>query len=520
MVYMDSKKKIVRSFVIESVLIALVALAFGSLLFISPFYGDLNFIDEGQLGAWGNHMLLGKHMYEDVYIPYGPLYVYPLFVLFKLFSPSASLIRIYMTIGTVISIATINILLYVSKVRTIERRVILLFLILIPGLSFRQGGGFLVLLFIALLLFYKKKSFYFLTGIFSIVSFLISTDIGLFSILVCTGIIFLRLLFSKKIKSEILNLFYFLIGIVLVSSIFFLWSSHEGWFNSYMYTTADALISFSGINSPNGKNFPVPNVISFVISKDGFLYWMLIVYLGAFFYLLIRFILRLLSEQDKIISLLFLYGIVLYVVVIGRPGHIFFVIHPVIIISILFITKLLTKVESNGKREKFFTVVFLTFLCIFYFRLLLIFRQNFVKASFTPFVLFREFTNPFRVGYIEITPNQRNYIRDVQKFVNTNTTKADLIFFLSDEPMMYMLTNKINPTRYDLPFMANIIEKRYELIYDLQKNKPKFIFYNNNAWVLDDVDNFKRIPEIKNLLDTFYTKEYLTNSIFVYRIKE
>ena len=317
-----------------------------------------------------------------------------------------------------------------------------------------------------------------------------------------------------------MNLFYFLIGIVLVSSIFFLWSSHEGWFNSYMYTTADALISFSGINSPNGKNFPVPNVISFVISKDGFLYWMLIVYLGAFFYFLIRFILRLLSEQDKIISLLFLYGIVLYVVVIGRPGHIFFVIHPVIIISILFITKLLTKVESNGKREKFFTVVFLTFLCIFYFRLLLIFRQNFVKASFTPFVLFREFTNPFRVGYIEITPNQRNYIRDVQKFVNTNTTKADLIFFLSDEPMMYMLTNKINPTRYDLPFMANIIEKRYELIYDLKKNKPKFIFYNNNAWVVDDVDNFKRIPEIKNLLDTFYTKEYLTNSIFVYRIKE
>src|SRR3989338_885736 len=481
MVYMDSKKKIVRSFVIESVLIALVALAFGSLLFISPFYGDLNFIDEGQLGAWVNHMLLGKHMYEDVYIPYGPLYVYPLFVLFKLFSPSASLIRIYMTIGTVISIATINILLYVSKVRTIERRVILLFLILIPGLSFRQGGGFLVLLFIALLLFYKKKSFYFLTGIFSIVSFLISPDIGLFSILVCTGIIFLRLLFSKKIKSEILNLFYFLIGIVLVSSIFFLWSSHEGWFNSYMYTTADALISFSGINSPNGKNFPVPNVISFVISKDGFLYW-----------------------------------IVLYVVVIGRPGHIFFVIHPVIIISILFITKLLTKVESNGKREKFFTVVFLTFLCIFYFRLLLIFIQNFVKASFTPFVLFSEFNNPFRVGYIEITPNQRNYIRDVQKFVHTNTTKADLIFFLSDEPMMYMLTNKINPTRYDLPFMANIIEKRYELIYDLQKNKPKFIFYNNNAWVVDYVDNFKRIPEIKNLLDTFYTKEYLTNSIFVY----
>lgn len=72
----------------EIIFFAILGFFIGSAETLSPFYGNINVIDEGQFAAWANFMLHGKLMFKDMYIVYGPLYVYPLYLLFKFFSPS------------------------------------------------------------------------------------------------------------------------------------------------------------------------------------------------------------------------------------------------------------------------------------------------------------------------------------------------------------------------------------------------------------------------------------------------
>lgn len=527
---MDIKKKIIKKFVLEILVFLLIAIIFGSLFFISPFYGDLNFIDEGQFGAWANHMINGKQIYKDIYIPYGPLLVYPLFLLFRTFGASAFLVRLYLTLGAVMSVVAINILLYLLNIKNTTRRIILLVLILIPGLGLRQGSGYLVLLFVYLSLVYRKNYLYLLTGVFSIASFLVSPDIGIFSFILCFIIFLYRFIFSRDLAHELKKWVYFLQGLILTFSIFSFWSIYENWFWSYINTTSDALFNFSGINTPNGKNFPLVNallsnkieysrLLNFTVSKDGFLYWLLFLYIGTFFYFLIRVVLKKIDRNDLIIGLLFIYGMSLYTVVIGRPGHIFFVIHPAIIISVIFIEKLICLIKKIHKNEKFVIVLLITLLSFFNIRLILMFRTEIFKAISLFRISNKSNINQSRIGHIHLSSNQISYINTIAKFIDKNTNKFDYIFFLSDEPMIYLLTNRVNPTRYDLPFIANTKEKRYELVSDLEKRKPKFIFHNSKTWAIDGIDNLTRIPEIKNILESEYAKDYIFDGVVVYRTK-
>src|SRR5689334_9248614 len=106
LVYMDTNKKInILLFFILSAFAIGFLYFIGSVGFISPILGDINLIDEGQFGAWIAHMLHGKLLYKDIYAAYGPLYIYPLYLLSKIFGQSAYLIRVvYIVVNTYLSL--------------------------------------------------------------------------------------------------------------------------------------------------------------------------------------------------------------------------------------------------------------------------------------------------------------------------------------------------------------------------------------------------------------------------------
>src|SRR5258706_14777035 len=104
-------KKTLVVFLLESLFFALFLFFVGSAIVNNPILGDINFIDEGQFGAWVTHLLHGQYLYKDVYAAYGPFYIYPLLFASKIFGQSIFLIRlIYMSLSTFLSLMILRLI--------------------------------------------------------------------------------------------------------------------------------------------------------------------------------------------------------------------------------------------------------------------------------------------------------------------------------------------------------------------------------------------------------------------------
>lgn len=526
---MDKIKK--KSLIIEILVIVFFSFFVGSALVINPFFGDINLIDEGQFGAWANHMLLGKHMYRNILIPYGPFYIYPFYLLFKFLGASAFIVRIILLcMNTIFGILVVNIVLYKLNISRITRWLTLAILLVVPGISIRLGIGLVVFLFTLKSSKSKNILLSFLNGILIASAFLISSEMGITTFFIAVFYYIYIFIVTQTIKLFFKKMLFVILGIIMLFGLFALWSLHEGWFLNYLYTTIDTLSSFSGINSPNGTNFPNPlltifNIrgfvdwIKFVFSKDMLLYWEIFLYISALFYLFVVKILNI-TKNITLIVLITLYGIFSFTILIGRSGHFFFTLPLAIIIGVYFVDKLIKNIlKSNVKIEKafsfFLVIVFLTFLL----RIILIFRSNFPKITNLYYLFSFQKDNPKNVGPISISTNQKEYIEFMQNFIWQNTTIDDQIFFLSNEPMMYLLVNRINLTRFDLPYMANTIDKRLEIRDDLNRKLPKYIFQNTKEWNVDEVSNEQRLPEVMEFINNNYSKRIYRNGVAIYKLK-
>jgi predicted nucleic acid-binding protein len=78
---------------------------------------------------------------------------------------------------------------------------------------------------------------------------------------------------------------------------------------------------------------------------------------------------------------------------------------------------------------------------------------------------------------------------------------------------MYLVADRVSPSRFNLPEVINSKAKRYELINDLERSKTKYIIYNTSSWDVDGVSNMERLPEVMHYISENYTKTI--NSGFV-----
>lgn len=526
---MDMEKKQNIFFIIELIILFALSVFVGASAGGSLFFGDINMIDEGQFGAWANHMLQGKHMYKDIYITYGPLYVYPLYVLFKIFGPSAFLTRFYLITTSVTGIIAVAFVLRKLDFTRLTRWFVLSFFVLLPIINFRQGFGFIVIFCLIKVFETKKYIWNFYTGFFIVTSFLVSPDVGVMLSLITFIVLVYEFLTNPDVGKVFKKLGMTILGVVPVITVFILWSVTEGWFTSYLATTSDVFTTFSGINLPNGQNFPNPlqlipmgkeivEWVKFVFSKEMLLYWLLIFYIFSLFYLIIKFTVKIKSKEDIVLVLLVLYGFFLYPILIGRSGigHFFFVLSPSLIIAPIFLKKLFFIFFRSKNIEKIFagTLIFLIF--IFGLRLILINRPQIIKNLNWFELLSLQKENPSRVGSLRISQQQKTYINTVQEFIKNNTVQNDKVFFLNDEPMMYLLVDRLNPVRYDLPYIANIKEKRLEILNSFYNNPPKYIFENTEVWKVDGVSNRVRLPEVICFINQRYKRIAVGDHVNLY----
>ncbi|MEN9407853.1 MAG: hypothetical protein RLZZ455_1069 [Candidatus Parcubacteria bacterium] len=504
----------------------------GSGVVQSPFFGNINVIDEGQFAAWVSQMLHGKILYKEIYTAYGPLYIYPFYELAKIFDPSVFLMRIlYKVIFVFISIVVVKRLLQKLDIRYPIQLVCLAAVLIIPDFGLRQGIGLFSLLVLVTLFESKAYRVALLLGVSVVVSLLISIEIGIF--VSCISLLFyiVTIISEKHPKKTVLLSLTTLIASAFSVLLFYLWSTREGWFLFYVQTTLSDLKIFSGIDLPNGQNFPNIFVLApksydpfvwfkFIFSKQMLLYWLFIFYIISFLYIIYNLLFHNKHIPLRLISVLVLFGFLISTILVGRSGHFSFVLAPVFILLAFFADQLIKKYVrvSSMKEKAIITSIVVT--CLFFtVRIVAIYRTDFPKVFQLPGIIYNgNATIPF-VGPIVLPSEQRNTISEVQHFIFNNTTQDDMVFFAANEPIMYMLVSRNNPTRYDYPYIAGTIEKRLEILSDLESNPPKYILYNMSAWDVDGVSNIKRMPEVWKHINTHYMIKKHLGSVLVYQRK-
>ena len=526
---MVQKQKIILA--LEILLIFSFLLFVGSGTVISPFVGEINMIDEGQLGAWIRHMLHGEFLYKDIYAAYGPLYVYPAYLAAKVFGPSVFLIRVfYLTIYTFLAILILRMVLVKLRVGYGFALLVIGALLIVPGFGMRQGMGLLAIMTGYLAFDSKKRITSIIAGVVLALAYLISSEVGIFSTLILFLLFFLRLVNARQVKEVLLRIALLVLSSVMVFFVFYVWASTEGWFWSYLNSIISDMTIYSGIALPNGKSFPniielVPVDFSavawakYIVSKELLLYWLFLLYIVTFLYLFIRFVLGKADKRDELVFLIAVYGFFLATILIGRSGHFSFTLAPAFILLAVFSDILFGHYKgAKNRKEKFLSLFILIIIFLFLARIVLIYRPHFPKIINVPAAVISAKSSPEFVGNTKIPLFQETEIREMQLFVAENTTPKDAVFFLGNEPMMYLLTNRDNPTRYDIPVVANTRQKRLEVLDDIKRDRTKYIIYNKNSWPVDEVNNFVRIPELRDYLALNYKREDRGSFILYTRI--
>lgn len=509
------EKKRVIVYIVFFTFVLFWLLVFGQLNGASGLRGDVNLIDEGQFGAWINHMLNGKKMYKDFFPPYGPLQVFPIYVLTKIFGPTYFIIRFYVTVlgvflGLVASFITLKILKISNKIGWI----VLFFFILYPGIHIRS---WIVVLALALLVKYFNKNSVrslFLIGVLSGYTLLQSVESGIFLFLISFGYVLVKVFKNNNRQINIKNATYYYGGFLILLTAFSLFSAWEGWLFNYIQSTISFLTSVSGINLPNGQGLPnilgdftrvdsIFTLIKFIFSKNLLFYWTIVLLVLSQTVVFIRYILHRNTSEDTIVFLIIIYVWMSYFGTIGRSGHHFFYASFIVLfagyfLSLLFRTR--KKQLVAGKLK----IVLIILLLAYISRYLMIYR-------YTSYFDFSGVNYVNRVGAITISKEQAKDIRLMQEYINRTTRKKDTIFLFNNMPGWYFLLDRENATKYDFPLLALLKRDRLELVAMLEKNNPVYIIEDLNAWPVDEVSDRQRMPEVLN---------YMNKNYFVYAKKE
>lgn len=495
------------------------------------FGGRLNLIDEGQFGSWAYQMLNGKKLFEDIYPTYGPLYIYPLYYLFAIFGSDPFWVRVYLLSATFIG--GILCLFCASIVRLpVPFRLVLIFAMgMLPIISLRQSLGIFAVTLFVTSLFKTRLSYAFISGVILVLSFFISPEIGIFSLLIIVLFSLFRFVFVKNIRFELKRFSVFVSAVIFSGLVMIMFLLSENVLSAYRDVTVDVFSSFSGEDVPNGKNFPYFTDILFansslydfvksVTSFEGLMYMTLFVYIGAGMTIIYRLTSGRFDSRDMWLVTFGLFGIFLYTILLTRSGigHFYFVLTPVIFVTGLLYERLVS-VHKNNNKEKYLSLFFIICITLFVARIFLIYRFEII-GSLSDVSTFPSRNTSETLHFMRLDSRQLTGIETIRTLVQTHSHNSDDVFFLSNSPMMYLIVQRNNPTRYDLPYIAGSPEKRYEIQNDLKTLKPSLILYDSTMWNVDGLSNKIRLPEVYD----FIRKEYIligkTHGVEIYKVKK
>ncbi len=499
-----------------------------------PFIGE-----EGEILAWVQFILNGGTYGKDFFCLYGPLMLYPLALLMKVFGPSVSISRFYTFSLDLIAYSIVIYFIY----RIFRNRIIgILFLftyltlynhlilVFSPNVSLLR----VVLGLVPLLLTYnyletKKILFIVFAGLMTSASLLFSQEVGLCStISVCLALgssIWHRNDNKKDFKAFILYSSVTMAGVI--PFLFYQWINNSlgVFFESLVGYPRLVMLGFGGKPFPH-LIYAVTHLFEPIVFSNYWVLFTLIAFAISVFPLIFL-------RQNKPLLLfrfsLLIFAALLYRSALGRSGtdRAFYVSLPALSFIFLYIDNAWSCFKNQKAPFKVFHLgrVILT-LCILIFIFIndISYKQN--AESLLPAAQFK-WTNTYKrppsdynafLSRLDVYTDEQTYSNAISIYEFIDKKNSHDILFFPNEPIYYFLFNITPPTRYVMSYFAVTHDMRKEMVYYLEQKKPRYVIYNKNTWRLDDIPENIQVPEVLDYVTkTYHPIEESDDLIFLER---
>jgi len=446
--------------------------------------------DEGYILNSAQRLLDGQVMYRDFHYAYTPASAYITALIFSLFGATLFGERIGIVI---VSVMTALLIYLLAKKITNKKEYLIL-----PILAFLAWGpshinfawpvmyaipvGFAICLSLIDALETRKKIYLFLSGFLTILLLLLKQNYGLGAI----ALGFSALLFYSPLRN-FRSFFYYILGMFSLILIFTIHLHISGSLNAFLtdmyeYTYRRIIVEHA-LDTP----FLYGGTLIQKITKAALYLSPLLISIAA-----------LLSVLKQKSNLLIIPALCIIFYILGiRPTTDF--VHLVPLLAMSGLPLLTLVVQSNKKIRLPLVIVFIIFVLFGFYSAFFLgyYRWQKPLREHNTFL-----TTP--KTYIWISPENAQELEKIQKVVTKFATNEKYIFVYDYQPMIYFLTDKKNPTKFDLiSYHSFFLNNTPQIVKVLAYKKVKLIIttkdiYDDKTLLAKYIKtNYKRVSESK-----------------------
>lgn len=493
-----------------------------SLVFIAFFaynplfyFGNIDSVEEGFWLGWLQRLSTGQVIYRDVFAFQPPLLVWGLNIFVSIFGESIYWFRLYFHILSVLGI----LLIFVTVREVINKKINLLLYVLLllsflsqyvrNNVEIRVGVGVFALYLLFQYINTHKKIWLILSGIVSSLSFFISSEVGIASLVACSIGILIKSK-SSGFVDLIKNLVFWITGVLLVFGIIMGILYQQGalaGFISQIFFYSNAFSSGyfnTAIDRMTIQNILLWKGVDQYISSVAFFWEITWFCLSAgIIFFIYRLITKSFEKKDFLVFMILMFNLVLSRAALGRSDiyHLFFILITLVPLLVYFIEYF----EKEATFKYISSVVLLIFMFILfrsYFQQIFVNNQLFKLQSYANLSQrYNILQSPRAKVALDIDYPVEN-IDSLIEFIDNNTAKTDKIFVYPWQPEIYFLTDRNNATSFDTPFAFFSSDYQKQMMNELITNKPKYIIYN------PDMSFGGMGPNSLSIMNEFILKNY------------
>jgi hypothetical protein len=493
--------------------------------------------EEGEILAWVQAILTGNVYGRDFFCLYGPLLIYPLAWANELFGVTVITERVY---TLCLNLAAYGIIIYFLYTACRGRLTFIIaafiYLLAFSPLVFRSPNcsylrvaiGILPLVFAYQYQHNGRKTLLAASGAVIGLSLLFSQEVGICSGLALVFCMALHAAAQRDYKSMPVRLALILCGGLAMLMPMILYLSVTGAIGPVL----SMMYEYPKLAALGYGSLPAPSFAAFLeapLNEGPLLFYGIIgIYICTAVFLIPRLLMGRLNRDCILTAGLIVFGVLLFRSALGRSDqyHVYYASQPAFLL--LFVTIDRAAAGIRGRLPVFVKAgnCLLVVGLLIFLRLLFVdaynVRNSFVSArddlknfsrKWTLIHTGAEVPGLARAGVL-FDPATAETLKKIKCFLDAHTTSGDYIYFFPNEAAYYFLFDRSNPTRYALASFAATSEHRRELVADLEKNKPRYIFYPVYTWRIDNISDDQLLPEVVSYIHQKY-KQHLTIGEFL-----
>lgn len=475
--------------------------------------------ETGEHLAWADSLLHGGTYARDFFCLYGPLWIYPVAWIMKLFGSSIVVFRAYSFGLDLLSFA----ILIAFFQATIRHRALFILaclttLVIFPNLRFS-----LALLPLLILHQHAKSGGplpFILSGASLGVSLLFSQEAGLCAVVATTVLLALEAQatagYRRLGRQGGLVTLGAMLTIVPVLIFFYQQGALTPFFASLYGYPKLVTLGYAALPFP-----AITALFTMPLSSGAFFpYWMIAVYLIAAISLLVQLFLDTHQRQTPLRAGLLLFGLLLFRTSLGRSdiSHYINSSLPAFVLALLMVDAMIGRAKgSNGppllRAGRLLMAATLVLAMALVIGNLSRFRDNLtglvsglrhLPAKFHLQQAGVRVPELPRLG-IFVDPETAATMRKIKSSLDRLTKERDPVLFFPNEAAYYFLFNRKNPSRYVLSYIAVTTAQRLEMVADLERNRPQVVVYTLEDWRIDGIPEHIQVPEVVAYLRANYT---------------